>query len=129
MLVCSSGVTVLPPVPESNWGLTVVLALAVKAHVPVPLQGPPLQPAKMLPGAGVATRVAIEPTGTFSVQLLPQLSAPPDRVTVPLPVPILATVSVPTDVMPKVAVTLLYEFMVTVHEPVPLQSPDQPEKL
>ena len=103
--------------------------MAVKAHVPVPLQGPPLQPAKMLPGAGVATRVAIEPTGTFSVQLLPQLSAPPERVTVPLPVPILATVSVPTDVMPKVAVTLLYEFMVTVHEPVPVQSPDQPEKL
>lgn len=120
---------VRPPAFRLNWALTVVLAFKVNAQEPVPVQVPPFQPTKVLPAAALAVRVTADPGARDSVQVLPQLMAPPVRVTVPLPVPIFAIDSKPVGVAVKLAITFLAEFMVTVHVPVPEQSPDHPEKL
>jgi len=122
-------VDVVPPELRLNWALTVVLALIVNEQDPVPVQVPPLQPAKVLPAAGVAVSVTVAPGVKDSVQVDPQLRAPPDRVTVPAPVPIFAMESTPTGGVLKVAVMLLYESTVTVQVPVPEHpAPDQPAK-
>lgn len=104
-------------------------AFREKAQEPVPVQVPPLQPTKVLPEAALAVKDTVEPAGNVSVQVLPQLMAPPVRVMVPLPVPILAIDSTPVGVAVKLAITLFAAFMVTEHVPVPEQSPAQPEKL
>ena len=119
----------VPPELRLNWALTVVFALIVKEQEPVPVQVPPLQPAKVLPAAGLAISVTVDPGANDSVQVAPQLMAPPDRVTVPVPVPILAIESTPTGFAVNVAMTFLWALMVTVQVPVPEQSPDHPEKL
>ncbi len=98
---------VRPPALRSNCALTVVLALMLKEHPPVPEQALPLQPAKVLPAAGVAVSVTMEPGGSDSVHVLPQLSEPPDLITVPDPLPTLAIESSPTGVAVKFAMTLL----------------------
>ncbi|ODS60141.1 MAG: hypothetical protein ABS37_18670 [Acidovorax sp. SCN 65-108] len=120
---------VVPPEFKLNCALTVVFAFRVNAQEPVPVQVPPLQPTNVLPAAALAVRDTAEPGVKDSVQVLPQLMAPPVRVTVPLPVPILAIDSTPVGVGVKLAMTFLAEFMVTVHVPVPEQSPAHPEKL
>lgn len=115
-----------PPVPELKIAVTVVFALIVNAHVPVPLQPPPLHPAKLLPIAGVAERVTMVPGASVSRQVLPQFRAPPDRVTVPLPVPTLAMDKTPWGIAVNVAITFFDAFIVTAQAPVPEQSPDHP---
>ena len=96
-----------PPEFELNWALTVVLVLRVNEQTPVPEHALPLQPINVLPAAGVAVNVTIEPGDNDSVQMLPQFNEPPARVTVPTPLPTLATESNPTGVGVKFAMTLL----------------------
>src|SRR5262245_29350240 len=76
----------------SNLAVTVLSALGVTVHGPVPEQAPD-QPAKLEPAAGVAVSV----TGTAAKgaeQVEPQLIAFGLEVTVPEPLPVLVTVRV-----------------------------------
>lgn len=55
------GGVVSPTVWVLNVAVTVVGTVRVREHVPVPLQKPPLQPAKLDPAAGDAARVTTVP--------------------------------------------------------------------
>jgi hypothetical protein len=77
-----------------NVAVTVVAVFTVATQVPVPLQPPPLQPAKVAPAVGAAVRVNWVPGATVSEQSLPQEMPAGVLVTVPVPLPFLATVSV-----------------------------------
>src|SRR5579884_2879908 len=97
-----------------------VQVVAVPPHAPV-------QPRNAPPAGGVATSVtlALAANGaehTFAP--LPQLIAPLPPLT--FPVPLTVTLSVTEGA--KVAVTLRSADIVSVHEPVPVQSPVQPVK-
>jgi hypothetical protein len=93
-------VTVPEPVPpfvtdsvtgtRLNVAVTEAAALTVTAQVPVPEQAPP-QPAKDEPAAGAAVRVMAVPDVTDCEQVAPQLMPVGLLVTVPEPVPLLAT--------------------------------------
>jgi hypothetical protein len=73
-----------------KFAVTVVAAVTVTTHEPVPEQ-PPLQPANTLPAAGVAVSVTTAPAPKVAEHTLPQLMpAGPD--TVPVPVPARPTV-------------------------------------
>ena len=76
-----------------NVAVTVVAPLTVTAHVPVPEQAP-LQPAKVEPLAAVAVSVTLVPDATDSAHVAPQLMPAGALVTVPEPVPALASESV-----------------------------------
>src|SRR5215831_10095425 len=54
-------VTVRPTGDALNVAVTVVVALGVTVQAPVPVQPPPLQPAKVEPVAGVAVNVTAVP--------------------------------------------------------------------
>ena len=69
-------------------------ALIVTAHAPVPLHPPPLQPAKLEPLAGAALSVTLEEAGKLVLHVAPQLMPAGLLLTVPVPVPLLVTVSV-----------------------------------
>lgn len=69
-------------------------------QVPVPLQPPPLQPAKTeATEFGVAVRTTDDPLSKLAVQVVPQLMPTGELVTLPLPAPARVTV------MGKVALT------------------------
>jgi len=74
--------------------VTVVLALSVTVQVPVPVQPPPLQPLNVDPAAGVAVKVTTVPLAYAAMQLAPQEMPAGLLVTVPIPAPVLLTVSV-----------------------------------
>src|SRR5260370_27968983 len=100
----------------------------VTAHVPVPEQLPPLQPAKVEPPAGAAVSVTSVPLLYKAEHVAPQLIPAGLEVTVPLPDPVLLTESVNVWTL-NVAVTVAAAFMVTAHLPVPDQPPPlQPAK-
>src|SRR5207247_8711362 len=66
--------------------VTVMAAVTVTTHEPVPEQPPPLQPAKTLPAAGVAVSVTTAPAPKVAEHALPQLMpAGPDTAPVPAP--------------------------------------------
>src|SRR5206468_851816 len=128
-------VTVPSPVPDlltarvtvwmSKVAVTVVAAVRVTVHEPMPAQPPPLQPVKTEPAVGVAVRVTAVPLAHGPAQSVPQLI--PAGVLVTVPVPALVTVRVKVGV--KVAVTEVAAVNVTVHEPMPAQPPPlQPVK-
>ena len=71
-----------------------VLALSVTVQVPVPVQPPPLQPLNVDPAAGVAVKVTTVPLAYAAMQLAPQEMPAGLLVTVPIPAPVLLTVSV-----------------------------------
>ena len=71
-----------------------VAALSVTVQVPVPEQPPPLQPLKVEPAAGAAVRVTAVPLEYATAQVAPQEMPVGLLVTVPIPAPILLTVSV-----------------------------------
>jgi hypothetical protein len=74
--------------------VTVVAAVSVRVQEPVPEQPPPLQPVKMEPEAAVTVKVTAVLLENFAKHLLPQLIPLGELVTVPVPVPVLLTVSV-----------------------------------
>lgn len=74
--------------------VTVVAALRVTVQPPVPLHPPPDQPPKVDPAAAVAVSVTAAPELKVAVHVAPQLIPAGEDVTVPEPVPVLATVSV-----------------------------------
>ena len=96
-------VTVSDPVPDlltvsvnvcAKLAVMVVAALSVMVQVPVPEQPPPLQPVKMEPEAAVAVKVTAVPLENVAEHFLPQEIPLGELVTVPVPVPVLLTVSV-----------------------------------
>ncbi len=117
--------------PGANVAVTETFPVIVRVQGLVPLQPPPLQPAKSEPAVGVAFRVTTVPLVKVAEQVPPQLMPPGALVTVPLPLPALATVSVNVagGAVLKVAVTAVFAVTVTVQVPVPLQPPPlQPAK-
>jgi hypothetical protein len=78
--------------------VTVVAALSVTVHVPVPVQPPPLQPLNVAPAAGAAVKVTAVPLANPAEHVAPQEMPAGLLVTVPLPVPVFETVSVKVDV-------------------------------
>ncbi len=99
----------IPAVPCSNVAVSVVLAVIVRRHVTMPVQRPD-HPAKVVEFSGVAVKTTADPLGKLAVQLPGQLIPDGELVTVPPPVPALATVSctfppVPVPPDPTVMVT------------------------
>src|SRR6267378_2417602 len=88
----------------------------------MPVQPPPLQPAKVEPAAGVAVKVTAVPTVNEAEQAAPQEIPEGALVTVPLPVPVLVTLRA-KDCWTNPAVTLVAAVSVTVQVPVPEQPP------
>src|SRR5436189_5060873 len=74
--------------------VTEVAAFSVTIQVPVPEQPPPLQPVKVEAAAGVAVRMTAVPPAYEAVQVAPQAMPDGALLTVPLPVPVLITLSV-----------------------------------
>src|SRR5215471_16599775 len=72
--------------------VTEAAAFMVTTQVPLPVQPPPLQPAKVDPAAGAAVRVTMVPEVSEVEQVVPQLMPEGELVTVPLPAPALLTV-------------------------------------
>jgi len=75
-----------------NVAVTVVFAVRVMVHEPVPEQLPPDQPENVEPKDGVAVRVTVVPEEEVCVQVEPQETEPP--ATVPVPVPDFDTIRV-----------------------------------
>ena len=71
-----------------------VAALSVTVQVPVPEQLPPLQPVNVDPAAGAAVKVTVVPPGNAAEHVAPQEMPAGALVTVPVPAPVLLTVSV-----------------------------------
>src|SRR3989442_12043643 len=84
--------TVSATVGRAKVAVTVVAALRVTVHVPVPEQPPPVQPVKVEPAAGVAVNVTAVPLAKLAVHVAPQVIPAGELLTVPLPVPALPTV-------------------------------------
>jgi hypothetical protein len=127
-------VTVPPPVPflltaRPNW-ITLKLADTDSAVSMVTVQGPfplhaPDQPVNVDVPPGAAVSVTTVPLAKLKEHVGPQLIPEGDEVTVPSPVPVLATFN-PFWTTLKLAVTELAAFMVTVHGPIPLHAPVHP---
>src|SRR5207245_967221 len=125
-------VPALPTLRVNVWrpkvAVTVVAAVTATLQAPVPEQPPPLQPVNVAPPAGLAVNVTTVPLSYEAEQVAPQSIPAGLEVTVPVPVPHLATVR-RNLCRSKVAVTVVAALMVTVHAPVPEQpAPDQPVK-
>jgi hypothetical protein len=83
-----------------NVALTVMLLLIGTLQELVPVQPPPLQPAKTDPEPGTALRVTVVPPEKDREQVVPQLMPIGLLVTVPLPVPFLVISSVNVPLLP-----------------------------
>src|SRR5258708_38649091 len=105
-----------------NVALTVVLALSVTTHAPVPAQPPPLQPSKLEPASARGVRVTRVPGAKLATQVTGQPIPLGALVSVPPPVPALVTVR-GTGGTVKVAVTVVAAATVTTHVPVPEHPP------
>jgi len=77
-----------------------MLLLIWTVQEPVPVQPPPLQPAKTDPEAGTTVTVTVVPPENDGEQVVPQLMPLGLLVTVPLPVPFLLTSSVNVPLLP-----------------------------
>lgn len=77
----------------SKFAVTTFAELMVTEHAPVPEQAP-LQPVNADPAAAVAARLTTAPELNEAPQVAPQLMPAGEDVTVPVPVPVLDTVSV-----------------------------------
>ena len=88
----------------------------------------PLQPAKLEPPAGLALRLTA--SRRIGLGAVARAVDPAGRVIEPVPVPVLITVRVRwRGVHAEGAQTPCSSFIVTLHAPVPAQSPLQPAKL
>src|SRR6185437_7572463 len=109
-----------------NVALTDFAASMVTLHAPVPLQAP-LQPANVELESGVAVKLTTVPFAKLAEHIAPQEIPAGELATVPVPVPLLATVRVNgPGFAVKFALTDFAASMVTLHAPVPLQAPLQP---
>ena len=102
--------------------VTLVFAVIVNVHVVVLLTQPPVKPLNTDPAAGLAVSVIEVPSLKFAEHVGAQLIPAGADVTVPLPVPAKATVSVRW-IGVKVAVTLLADVMLASTHVAPEQSP------
>jgi hypothetical protein len=108
----------------------VVLALRVRTQGAVPLQPPPLHPAKVEFAPIAAISVIGVPVAKLAEQVAPHVMPDGELVTVPAPPPASAIDSVLVGISAKVAVTVVAPDRVTTHGAVPLHKPpDQPAKL
>src|SRR5580765_6700546 len=94
--------------------LTERFALIVTVHVPLPVQPLPLQPEKAEPVAALAVSVTELPFANGAEQVAPQLIPAGLDVTVPVPLPAVAIVSVRVGAV-NVAVSALSAPIATVH--------------
>src|SRR5437588_628521 len=101
----------------------------VKVQVEVPLQLPPVQPVKVEPASAVAVSVTDVPLAKPAAQVAPQLMPEGEEETVPVPVPVLETVSVTEGAVLKVAVAASDADTVRLQDEVPVQAPLQPAKM
>jgi hypothetical protein len=109
-----------------KFALTDFAASMVTLHTAVPVQAP-LQPAKVEPESGAAVRLTTVPLVKLAEHVVPQAIPAGELVTVPVPVPPLATVRVKDPGLAvKFALTDFAASMVTLHAPVPLHAPLQP---
>jgi hypothetical protein len=97
----------------------------VTEHCDVPVQSP-LHAANWFPTSGVADSATVLPEAKLKVHVLPQEMPAGTEVIRPVPVPDL--VAATENPGANVAPTVLAASIVSVHEVVPLQGPDQPEK-
>jgi hypothetical protein len=112
-------------VAAANFAPTACTELMLTVQLPVP-EHAPVQPVNVEPVAGVAVKVTAVPLANAAEQVAPQEMPVGALVTVPLPAPVLLTVSV-TLCWANVAVTDWAALIVTVHVPVPVQpAPLQP---
>jgi len=86
-------VTVTGNVLRSKRALTLVLAVIVTVHVPVPVQPLAVHPANVDPFAGAAVSVTAVPPVYVSLQSVPQLMPAGLEVTLPEPAPVRVTPS------------------------------------
>ena len=77
--------------PVAKEATTVVAAVSVITHVPVPLHPAPLHPVKVEPAVGAAVRFTTVPLAKLPEQLGPQVIPAGALLTVPLPAPIFTT--------------------------------------
>src|ERR1043166_2290173 len=124
------GLTVIEESAAGGFELKVALtdfaASMVMLQAPVPLQAPP-QPANVEPESGVTAKLTTVPLEKFAEHVVPQEIPEGVLVTVPVPVPLLATVRVKgPGFAVKFALTDFAASIVTLHAPVPLQAPPQP---
>lgn len=111
---------------ELKVALTDCAEFIVTLQAPVPLQAPP-QPANVEPESGVAAKLTTVPLAKLAEHVVPQEIPEGVLVTVPVPLPVFATVRVkgPTFAL-KFALTDFAASMVTLHAPVPVQAPLHP---
>src|SRR5579884_445862 len=115
-------------VPALNFALTLLEELIETVQVVAEPPQAPVQPRKLAPVCGVATSVTVAFAAKGAEQTLaplPQLIAPLPPLT--FPAPLTSTLSVTA--CAKLAVTLWSADIVSVHEPVPEQSPPHPVKV
>jgi hypothetical protein len=108
-----------------NVAVTAWSALIVTLHVDVPEQSPD-QPPNDEPPAAFAFSVTAVPVANVAEHVVPQSMPAGVDVTVPEPLPLFVTVSLGAEAA-KLADTAWSAVIVTVHVPVPEQSPDQLE--
>jgi hypothetical protein len=109
-----------------KFALTDFAASMVTLQAPVPLHAP-LQPANVEPESGAAVKLTTVPLEKFDKHVVPQEIPEGVLVTVPAPVPLLATVRVKgPEFAVKFALTDFAASMVTLQAPVPLHAPLQP---
>lgn len=130
-VICSKVVTGLVVATGLNVAVTFTeLVPAGTRQLVVPVQVPPLQPAKVLPVAGTAPRATLLVDGKLTealLQLVPQLIPLGLLATVPRPIPDFAKVTKREGVVAKLAVTLRATSIVTEQVlVVPVQWPLQP---
>jgi hypothetical protein len=111
------------PKPAAKLAVTLSFAVIVRLHALVPVQLP-LQPTKELVPVAVAVSETWEFAGKLALHVPGQLI--PAGVLITVPEPVNATVNPKAAV--KLAVTLSFAAMVTLHALVPVQLPLQPLK-
>src|SRR5947208_11103229 len=86
-------VTVRGKLCNVNVAVTVVAAVMVTTHGPVPEHPPPLQPVNVETGAGVGVQITAEVYSYGAEHAAPHVIPVGTLVTAPVPVPVRATVS------------------------------------
>jgi len=109
--------------PLLNVAVTVVAAVNVTTHVPVPAHPPPLHPTNVELADADAVNVTCVPLAKLAEHVVGQPIPAGALVTVPLPVPASTTVNATPVPALKVAVTVVAAFKVTTQVPVPAHPP------